>query len=315
MSNFYIIGDPIKQSKSPLLFNYIFRKMDLKAEYKMQKISQLKTSIDTLKTNFERDKEVFSISVTNSHPLKRLPNLDNNKLTDINKPIFDYMKSKKNSDIECIGDLGVKSSCTYKGLFFIQVDPATPDPLTVDTESSLFIEEQLKNDDHIWRICTWAKNMNSMQLGEKGDRVGWKVYENCKNAGAIIATAHEHTYSRTKTLINIENQIVDAQWSEPDKLKVEDGATFVFVSGLGGKSIRDQDRCLPISYPYGCNEEWANIIKDSNRPLLNRNTSGQYPPGSIFKLITLFPVVEEKKILSNWETFCGASSSNLTWPV
>ena len=55
------------------------------------------------------------------------------------------------------------------------------------------------------------------------------------------------------------------------------------------------------------NEEWANIIKDSNRPLLNRNTSGQYPPGSIFKLITLFPVVEEKKILSNWETFCGGS--------
>ena len=55
------------------------------------------------------------------------------------------------------------------------------------------------------------------------------------------------------------------------------------------------------------NEEWENIIKDSNKPLLNRNTSGQYPPGSIFKLITLFPVIEEKKILSNWETFCGGS--------
>ena len=81
-----------------------FNNVDLNEEnyrstYKMQKISQLKTSIDTLKTNFERDKEAFSISVTNRHPLKRLPNLDNNKLTDINKPIFDYMKSKKNSDI------------------------------------------------------------------------------------------------------------------------------------------------------------------------------------------------------------------------
>ena len=41
MSNFYIIGDPIKQSKSPLLFNYIFRKMDLKAKYKMKKISTM----------------------------------------------------------------------------------------------------------------------------------------------------------------------------------------------------------------------------------------------------------------------------------
>ena len=54
-------------------------------------------------------------------------------------------------------------------------------------------------------------------------------------------------------------------------------------------------------------EEWKNIIKDSGKPLLDRNTSGQYPPGSIFKLITLFPLIEEKKILSNWETFCGGS--------
>jgi penicillin-binding protein 2 len=54
-------------------------------------------------------------------------------------------------------------------------------------------------------------------------------------------------------------------------------------------------------------EEWNNIIKDSGKPLLDRNTSGQYPPGSIFKLITLFPLIEEKKILSNWETFCGGS--------
>ena len=27
MSNFYIIGDPVNQSKSPLLFNYIFKKI------------------------------------------------------------------------------------------------------------------------------------------------------------------------------------------------------------------------------------------------------------------------------------------------
>ena len=172
---------------------------------------------------------------------------------------------KKNSDVECIGDLGVKSSCTYKGLFFIQLNPELIDHTIVDTEHNSFIEEQLKNDDHMWRICSWSKNMNSMQLGDhqnhpyQGDEVGWEVYEDCKNGGAIIATAHEHSYSRTKTLIDIENQIVDAQWFEPDRLKVEDNATFVFVSGLGGKSIRDQDRCLPISYPYGCNGEWANI--------------------------------------------------------
>jgi hypothetical protein len=40
---------------------------------------------------------------------------------------------------------------------------------------------------------------------------------------------------------------------------VAPGATFVFVSGLGGKSIRDQKRCLPTTFPYGCNGEWASI--------------------------------------------------------
>lgn len=56
-------------------------------------------------------------------------------------------------------------------------------------------------------------------------------------------------------------------------------------------------------------DEWNIIIRDPGKPFLDRNTSGQYPPGSIFKLITLFPLIEEKKVLSNWETFCSGSYS------
>ena len=165
-----------------------------------------------------------------------------------------YDRLKKIPDAKCTGDLGVKSSCIYKGLYFIQVGPGLK-----GSGHSAFIESQLNNNDHIWRICSWAKNMTEMQLGQKANVAGWEVYENCKNHGAIIATAHEHTYSRTKTLIDIENQIIDAQWSEPDKLRVKENSTFVFVSGIGGESIRNQDRCLPFSYPYGCNGEWASI--------------------------------------------------------
>ncbi|SVE40726.1 uncharacterized protein METZ01_LOCUS493580, partial [marine metagenome] len=165
-----------------------------------------------------------------------------------------YDRLKKNPDVNCIGDLGVKSSCSYKGLLFIQAGPALK-----GSGHSSFIENQLNNNDHIWRICSWAATMHHMQLGQKEDKVGWEVYENCKNGAAIIATAHEHSYSRTKTLIDIENQIVDSEWSEPNKLRVKEGSTFVFVSGLGGHSIRDQERCLPVSYPYGCNGEWASI--------------------------------------------------------
>jgi uncharacterized protein YjbI with pentapeptide repeats len=168
-----------------------------------------------------------------------------------------YDRLKKNPDAKCTGDLGVKSFCTYKGLSFIQVSPSFEFYEKLDHSS--FIENHLNNNDHLWRVCSWQGNMHAMQIGAKEDSTGWEVYENCKNHGAIIATAEEHSYHRTKTLVDIENQIVDPEWSKRDKLKVGDDSTFVFVSGLGGWSIRDQERCLPTSYPYGCHGEWANI--------------------------------------------------------
>ena len=166
-----------------------------------------------------------------------------------------YDRLQKIPDAKCIGDLGVKSSCTYNGLFFVLVGPGDFDPAITGTGHGSFIKDQLNDNDHIWRVCSWSETMYYMQPGSKLDKTGWEVYENCKDGGGIVATAHEHSYARTKTLINIENQIVDPEWSEPDKLRVKEGATFVFVSGLGGKSTRTQDRCLPDSYPYGCNEE------------------------------------------------------------
>ena len=80
-----------------------FNNIDLDEEnyrstYKMQKISQLKTSVDTLKINFDRDKDVFGKSMASSHPLRRLPNLNDNQ-TDSKKPIFDYMESKEKYSI------------------------------------------------------------------------------------------------------------------------------------------------------------------------------------------------------------------------
>ena len=80
-----------------------FNNVDLDEEnyrstYKMQKISQLKTSVDTLKINFDRDKDVFGKTMANSHPLRRLPNLNDNQ-TDSRKPIFDYMESKEKYNI------------------------------------------------------------------------------------------------------------------------------------------------------------------------------------------------------------------------
>ena len=154
----------------------------------------------------------------------------------------------------CIGDLGIKSSCTYQGLFFILSGAGTR-----GSGHDIFINDELSQDKSIWRICSWHKNQNAMQIGTNLKETGWGIYEECRKGAAIIATGHEHTYERTKTLISMQNQTVDPEWPDPNNVRVINGASFVIVSGLGGYTITDQDRCLPTTYPYGCNGEWASI--------------------------------------------------------
>lgn len=154
----------------------------------------------------------------------------------------------------CTGDLGVRSSCYYKGIFFILSGAGT-----LDSAATNYITTELAGDSSVWRICSWHKNQQAMQIGGKTDEVGWGPYEACRNGRAIIATAHEHSYERTKNLINIQTQAVDSAWNSINMTRVAAGSTFVFVSGLGGQSIRSQLRCLPKTYPYGCSGEWASI--------------------------------------------------------
>ena len=137
---------------------------------------------------------------------------------------------------------------TYKGLVIASIRLG-------DTGSN--IGPMLQNDPYIWRICNWHENMEAMQIGGKGDEVGWDVYETCRRHGAIIETGHEHSYERTRTLTNTAAQTVDGSCADANALCVGPGRTFVNVVGLGGVGIRDQGRCFPAKPPYGCSGEWA----------------------------------------------------------
>jgi hypothetical protein len=162
------------------------------------------------------------------------------------------------------GDLGVQSSHRYAGIFFVLTGPDVIG--NGDGYHDLYIGDQLSKDDSIWRISSWHKNMREMQVGGKSDATGWGVYRESRRGGAIIATGHEHSYSRTHLLSSMENQTV-ASTANTLRLSLDDlqteqqdeGRSFAFVSGLGGKSIRDQERCLPKTPPYGCQGEWASI--------------------------------------------------------
>lgn len=132
------------------------------------------------------------------------------------------------------GEYGIQSSLKYKGIFMILVAPGVK-----GTGHDAYIKEKLAADKSLWSICSWHKNQKKMQVGGKSNDTGWGVYEESRAGGAIIATAHEHSYSRTHLLSSMEKQTIA---STSDTLILTKGKTFAFVSGIAGKSIRDQEQ-------------------------------------------------------------------------
>jgi hypothetical protein len=105
-----------------------------------------------------------------------------------------------------------------------------------------FVRAQFASHNGAWRVCMWHKNMHDMQTGGKEDEMDWATYRACQDAGAIIATGHEHSYARTMTLTDVGNgEAGHGATGTPDRLEVGPGRTFVFVSGLGGRSKRDYE--------------------------------------------------------------------------
>lgn len=130
------------------------------------------------------------------------------------------------------GDLGIKSSILYKGIFIIQVSPGE-----LGFGYDVYIRNQLASNKSIWRICCCHRNMRLMQVDKKKDDTGWGVYEEARKGGAIIATAHDHSYGRTYLMSSFINQTVE---NYSNTMTITEGKTFAFFSELGGQSIHDQ---------------------------------------------------------------------------
>lgn len=138
-------------------------------------------------------------------------------------------------DIECVGEAGHQQSCSFGGVQLVLTRVGTDGAGHED-----FIRDQLAESKHIWKICGWHKNQRGMQLGGKGDEVGWRAYRECLSAGAIIATGHEHSYGRTLSMNKLgDPRVGHGAYGDWDQVRVAPGTTFVVVSGMGGVGLRD----------------------------------------------------------------------------
>ena len=177
----------------------------------------------------------------------------------------------KRLNITWTGQLGVLSSFSYQGIFFVV---SAPDEFDISPSvAGEHIRDQLKTNNSIWKISFWHKNQRLMQIGGKSDEAGWEVYDESRRGGAIIATGHEHSYCRTFEMSDFQSQIISntsdivtLQKDDPATGDVDEGRSFAFVSGLGGRSIRDAESNLD-SNPW-----WADVYHSNN--------GGQY--GALF---------------------------------
>lgn len=154
------------------------------------------------------------------------------------------------------GSLGIKSSYTYNGIFFVTTAPGVS-----GSNHSSYIRDQLAADNSIWRISVWHKNMTDMSPGLIGSPIGWEVYEESRKAGVMIITGDDHLYGRSHLMSSMENQTVS---STSDTLVLtkdnpgtpeDEGRNFVAVSGLGGRGINEQRN-------FG--SQWANVYSRLN---------------------------------------------------
>jgi len=144
-------------------------------------------------------------------------------------------------DLNCNGDVGEKAVCSYRGLQVVHVATGITEVDGVKPKDDYpeYIDTAFENSSARWRICSWHKNQRSMQTGNKGDAAGWGVYQACLSKGAMVATGHEHAYSRTHLMSDFQNQTVKHTNST---LEIKPGQSFAFVSGLGGTNPRPQQR-------------------------------------------------------------------------
>ena len=151
------------------------------------------------------------------------------------------------TNTNCTGSYGVNMMCNIKG-----VDIVLSGVGTFEDDHEAFIDSALTRSTAPWKICGWHKLQNAFQTGSHIDEVGYGVYETCKGHGAIIMTAHCHSYARSKVMTSFEDQEIGN--NATDVMHIGVGQTFTSVVGLGGKSID----------PYSNNNQnkpyWAKTI-------------------------------------------------------
>lgn len=207
------------------------------------------------------------------------------------------------SDAECVGEYGVKATCTFRGLSFVLSGVGT-----VEGDHEAYLDSALRSIDTPFRLCVWHKNQKDMQAGAKTDEVGWEAYRVCARHGVPIMTGHEHSYARTQLLTAVGDraQSHGATGAHTD-LELGPGRTFVVVSGLGGMSRRERTKDHE-------QDSWWSAIYARDAQLRNgslQSTAPQIEDGAFFLVFGIEG--DPNKAYGYFKTVDGVIHDEFTW--
>lgn len=131
------------------------------------------------------------------------------------------------NNLYCVGNLGVKSSCWYKGIQIVSTGTGT-----LCNGHEQFLDEELDNDDAAWKVCSFHKVHSHFQLGSKTDEVELDIYQKCIDHGALVMSAHDHVYGRTYPI----SDVFDKDINKEEPYIIRDGQSMIWVNGIGGYS-------------------------------------------------------------------------------
>ncbi len=176
-----------------------------------------------------------------------------------------YNRLKSNNET-CVGIVGLSMICSFRGLSFALLGPASSLLNGGFSGNDLvsFVESAFTQFGTRWRFCLFHHNQNDYQLENKSNDVGYQLFEACRNMGAIIINGHSHTYARTHLMSNFENHTISDSGSN---LTINDGEVFLTVSGVAGQSPRN---CNPDRGGYQNFPWWGKALCADTIPPLEQ---------------------------------------------
>ncbi|ORX80522.1 hypothetical protein BCR32DRAFT_268837 [Anaeromyces robustus] len=159
--------------------------------------------------------------------------------------IYGEMTSRSNLGLQCqFSSSKFMWVCVHDNVRIIGL---TPDIRGADSREAqlAFLKKHLSEATEDWKICSWHYYDRYYHTGRyqspynlvSGE--GESFYDYCKQHGAIIMSAHDHVYARTRVMSQFSKPVIDKyDGAEGGKVvQIRNGATLNLLNGVGGNYI------------------------------------------------------------------------------